>query len=238
MLVERGLAKDVKHAQALILAGKVFSDEQRVEKPGTRVSIDIPIEVRGEDHPWVSRGGVKLNHALDHFQIDIEGVGAIDVGSSTGGFTDVLLSRGVAHVYAVDVGYGQLHWKLRQDNRVSVLERQNARYLTRDQIQNPVGAVVCDASFTRLESVMSVPMEFVASGGYLVALIKPQFEVEKNEVGRGGIVRDPALHRDVCARIENWLTGVRGWTVLGVEESPITGLGGNTEFFIAARLDD
>ena len=231
------MAKDVKQAQALILAGKVFSREQRVEKPGTLVSIDIPIEVRSADHPWVSRGGIKLNHALDHFQINVEGVTAIDVGSSTGGFTDVLLSRGVAHVYAVDVGYGQLHWKLRQDSRVSVLERQNARYLSQNHIPGSVGAVVCDASFTRLESVMPVPMKFVTSGGYLVALIKPQFEVAKKEVGRGGIVRDPGLHRDVCARIESWLTGRTGWTVLGVEESPITGAGGNTEFLIAARLN-
>ena len=234
--MERGLADSVEQARALILSGKVFAGQKRIDKPGMPVSTEIPIEVRSPDHPWVSRGGVKLCHALDHFEIDVTGVTAIDVGASTGGFTDVLLSCGASHVYAVDVGYGQLHWKLRKDDRVSVLERQNARTLTRDHIPNSVGAVVCDVSFTRLEKLLPVPIGFIESGGYLVALIKPQFEVAKNEVGQGGIVRDPILHRNVCTRIQDWLRGMAGWTVLGVDESPIRGAGGNAEFLIAARF--
>ena len=235
--MERGLAEDVKQAQALILAGKVFSCEVRIDKPGTPVSTKIPIEVRGADHPWVSRGGLKLDHALDCFGIDVRGTSAVDVGSSTGGFTDVLLSRGADHVYAVDVGYGQLHWKLRQDDRVTVLERQNARHLTAEHIPASVGAVVCDASFTRLETVLPAPMGFAGPGAHLIALIKPQFEVAKSDVGQGGIVRDAALHRTACCRVEDWLAGLAGWTVLGTEQSPIKGAEGNIEFFIAARFD-
>tara|TARA_Y100001970_G_scaffold293900_1_gene444417 strand:+ start:9384 stop:10094 length:711 start_codon:yes stop_codon:yes gene_type:complete len=235
--VERGLVDNIEQARAEIMSGKVFSGEQRIEKPGTPISIEMPIEVRRPDHPWVSRGGIKLYHALDHFEIGVTGVTAIDVGASTGGFTDVLLSCGAAHVYAVDVGYGQLHWRLRKDNRVSVLERQNARDLNRAQIPISVGAVVCDVSFTSLERALPVPMNFVAPGAFLVALIKPQFEVAKKDVGHGGIVRDPGLHREVCNRIQNWLKNLSGWTVLGVEESPIKGTGGNTEFLIAARFE-
>ncbi|MGB0630550.1 MAG: TlyA family RNA methyltransferase [Alphaproteobacteria bacterium] len=237
MLVERGLAEDAKQAQALILSGKVFTGEQRIDKPGTPISAEIPIEIRGSDHPWVSRGGLKLDHALDRFGIDVKDAHAIDVGASTGGFTDVLLARGARHVFAVDVGYGQLHWKLRQDDRVTILERQNARHLTAEHIPAPVGVIVCDASFTRLESVLPVPMGFTAADACLVALIKPQFEVAKSDVGQGGIVRDPALHRAVCEQIETWLSGLAGWTVLGIDESPIKGAEGNIEFLIAARFD-
>lgn len=231
------MADNAKHARALILAGKVFSGERRIDKPGTIVPNDIPIAVRGADHPWVSRGGLKLDHALDCFRISVEGATVIDVGSSTGGFTDVLLSRGAAHVYAVDVGYGQLHWRLRQDLRVTVLERQNARHLTTDHIREAVGVVVCDASFTRLETVLPRPMGFAIRGAFLVALIKPQFEVHKSMLEKGGIVRDPALHRDVCARTCDWLSSLPGWTPLGIEESPIKGARGNIEFLIAARFD-
>lgn len=215
----------------------MFSGDRRIDKPGTPVSAEIPIEVRGADHPWVSRGGLKIDHALDRFGIHVTGTTAIDVGSSTGGFTDVLLAHGATHVYAVDVGYGQLHWKLRQDARVTVLERQNARHLTTEHVPAPVGVIVCDASFTRLQSVLRVPMGFAAPGAHLIALIKPQFEVAKAEVGDGGIVRDPALHRAVCDNTENWLSGLPGWTVLGIEESPVRGAQGNVEFLIAARFD-
>lgn len=195
------------------------------------------MEVRGADHPWVSRGGLKLDHALDRFGIDVTGLAALDVGASTGGFTDVLLTRGAVHVTAVDVGYGQLHWKLRQDDRVTVLDRTNARHLTAELVPSPVGVIVCDASFTRLETVLPAPMSFAAPGAHLVALIKPQFEVAKRDVGEGGIVRDPALHRAVCDRVRDWLFGLPGWTISGIEESPVKGAEGNTEFLIAARLD-
>ena len=197
----------------------------------------MSMEVRGADHPWVSRGGLKLDHALDRFGIDVSGLSGLDVGASTGGFTDVLLTRGAVHVTAVDVGYGQLHWKLRQDDRVTVLDRKNARHLTTELVPSPVGVVVCDASFTRLETVLPAPMSFAAPGAHLVALIKPQFEVAKRDVGEGGIVRDPALHRAVCDRVRDWLSGLPGWTVSGIEESPVKGAEGNTEFLIAARLD-
>ncbi len=193
--------------------------------------------MRGREHPWVSRGGLKLERALEAFDLDVTGAVGLDVGASTGGFTDVLLSRGAARVYAVDVGYGQLHWKLRQDDRVVVLERTNARALTEEQIPEPVDIVVCDASFIGLEKVLPVPLTFVRPGAHLAALIKPQFEVGKGEVGKGGIVRDPALRDAVCARIEEWLRGLGGWSVLGIVESPVTGADGNVEFLIAARKD-
>ena len=227
----------MKHARALILSGKVFVGDRRINKPGTPISTEPPMEVRGAAHPWVSRGGMKLAHALDRFGVDVAGATAIDVGASTGGFTDVLLTRGAALVYAVDVGYGQLHWKLRSDDRVAVLERKNARHLTAGDVLGPVHTIVCDTSFTRLSSVLPVPMGFAIPGTFLVALIKPQFEVAKEDVGQGGIVRDPALHRTVCNRIQAWLSTLPGWSVIGLDESPIKGAEGNTEFLIAARYD-
>lgn len=221
----------------MIRAGKVFAGEQRIDKPGTPVSKEIPLEVRGKEHPWVSRGGMKLDHALGHFDIDVTGAVALDVGASTGGFTDVLLSRGAAKVFAVDVGYGQLNWKLRQDDRVVVLERQNARHLTEDHIPDPVDIVVCDASFIGLRTVLATPLQFAAPGAHLAALIKPQFEVGKGAVGKGGIVRDPEQHRAVCDVIEGWVSSLDGWRVVGIDKSPITGAEGNIEFLIVARRD-
>ena len=237
-LVERGLAESRTRAQALILAGVVFTGEQRVAKAGDTVREDAPLEVRGQDHPWVSRGGLKLDHALEEFGIDAAGAVAIDVGASTGGFTDVLLSRGAARVYAVDVGHGQFAWKLRSDDRVVVLEKTNARHLTAEQIPEPVDMIVCDASFIGLETVLPAPMGFTAPGAHLVALIKPQFEVGKGRVGKGGVVRDPALHDEVCETIRDWLAGEMGWRVVGIEQSPITGPKGNIEFLIVARKPD
>lgn len=236
-LVERGLAESRTRAQALILAGLVFSGEQRVNKAGDAVASDAPLEVRGQDHPWVSRGGLKLDHALDAFSLDMTGLVALDVGASTGGFTDVLLSRGAARVYAVDVGHGQLAWKLRSDDRVVVLEKTNARHLTAEQIPERVGAIVCDASFIGLQTVLPAALDLAAPGAILVALIKPQFEVGRGEVGAKGVVRDPALHGAVCDRIRDWLDGLPGWTVTGLTDSPITGPEGNREFLIAARHD-
>ncbi len=235
LLVERGLAENRTRAQALIRAGAVFSRERRLDKPGVAVDPETEIEIRGKPHPWVSRGGVKLAGALDHFEIDPAGLVCLDVGASTGGFTDVLLTRGAARVYAVDVGRGQLDWKLRNDDRVVVLERQNARYLTDQHIPEPVGLVVCDSSFIGLRTILPTPLALTAPGAMLVALIKPQFEVGKGQVGKGGIVRDPELHEEVCRIISDWLDGLPGWTVTGLTDSPITGVGGNREFLIAAR---
>ena len=234
-LVERGLADSRAKAQALILAGVVYSGERRLDKPGLPIAGDQPLELRGQDHPWVSRGGLKLAHALDHFAIDPTGGLWLDVGASTGGFTDVLLTRGAAKVYAVDVGHGQLAWKLRQESRVVVLERTNARRLTRREIPDAVDGIACDASFIGLETVLPAPLALAAPRARLVALIKPQFEVGPAEVGKGGIVRDPALHRRVCDRIAAWLGRQPGWSVLGVIDSPIAGADGNREFLIAAR---
>jgi len=234
-LVERGLAESRAKAQALILAGVVYSGERRLDKPGLPIAGDLPLELRGQDHPWVSRGGLKLAHALDHFAIDPAGGIWLDIGASTGGFTDVLLARGAAKVYAVDVGHGQLAWKLRQDARVVVLERTNARRLSRQEVPDPVDGIVCDASFIGLETVLPAPLALAAPAAHLVALIKPQFEVGRAEVGKGGIVRDPELHRRVCARIADWLGQQPGWRVIGVTDSPITGADGNREFLIAAR---
>ncbi len=234
-LVVRDLAPNRSRAQALIMAGLVFSGERRIEKPGERVSAEAPLEVRGRDHPWVSRGGLKLARALDFFAIDPTGLICLDVGASTGGFTDVLLSRSAARVIAVDVGRGQLAWKLRRDPRVVALERVNARYLTRDQVPEPVELLVCDASFIGLESILPAPLALCAPDAHLVALIKPQFEVGKGQVGKGGVVRDPVLQAEVCDRIAAWIAAQEAWRVLGVTESPILGAEGNREFLIAAQ---
>jgi 23S rRNA (cytidine1920-2'-O)/16S rRNA (cytidine1409-2'-O)-methyltransferase len=235
LLVERGLADSRAKAQALVLAGQVFSGEQRLDKPGQGVAADLTLEIRGASLPYVSRGGLKLAHGLDHFGIDPKGMVALDVGASTGGFTDVLLQREAARVYAVDVGHGQLDWRLRNHPKVVVLERTNARYLNRDLIPEPVDLVVCDASFISLTLVLPSALKLTGAGACLLALIKPQFEVGKGEVGKGGVVRDPALHTQVCTGIARWLAEDQGWRVLGVIESPITGPKGNREFLIAAR---
>ena len=233
LLVARGLAESRTRAQALVMAGLVYSGEARIAKPGQQMAEDAPIEVRGRDHPWVSRGGLKLAHALDAFALDPRGATAMDVGSSTGGFTDVLLAHGAAHVIAVDSGTNQLAWKLRQDERVSVLEQTSARILTRDMIPQPYGWVVCDASFIGLAKVLEVPLALAEPECRLVALIKPQFEVGREEVGKGGVVRDPALHARVCEETRAWLEAA-GWQVQGIVESPITGPEGNVEFLISA----
>lgn len=233
LLVARGLAESRARAQALVMAGLVFLGDRKADKPGQQVAEDAEIEVKGRDHPWVSRGGIKLAHALDHFALDPTGAVAMDIGSSTGGFTDVLLCKGAAHVFAVDSGTNQLAWKLRQDPRVTVLEQTSARTLTPDQITRPCGWVVCDASFISLRKVLEVPLSLAAPQCRLVALIKPQFEVTRAEVGKGGVVRDPELHARVCGEVRGWLEG-EGWVVDGIVESPITGPEGNVEFLISA----
>lgn len=235
LLVEQGLAENAAKAQALIMAGVVLAGTRRIDKAGEMLKPETILRVKGKDFPWVSRGGLKLIKGLDESGIDPAGFVCLDVGCSTGGFTDVLLFRGAARVYAVDVGYGQLAQKLRVDERVVVLERTNARYLTAEQIPDPVDLIVCDASFIRLENVLPVPLTFAKkSGAHLIALIKPQFEVEKYQVGENGVVRDPALHRDVCGHVREWLESLPGWTIKGICQSPIKGPEGNIEFLIAA----
>ena len=237
LLVDRGLAESRSKAQALILAGLVFSGERRIDKAGQPLAPDSELEVRGKDHPWVSRGGIKLAHALAHFGWDVTEAVALDVGSSTGGFTDVLLSRGAKRVYAVDVGHGQLAWKLRGDARVVVLERTNARHLTREQVPEPVDLVVCDASFIGLAKVLDRALDFARPGGRLIALVKPQFEADRSEIGKSGVVRDAQVHDRVCAAAADWLVS-RGWRVEGITPSPITGPEGNVEFLLAAVRED
>ena len=234
MLVKRGLAESRSRAQALVMAGLVFSGESKLSKPGQQLAEDAPLDVRGRDHPWVSRGGIKLAHAIKHFELDPSGAMAMDIGSSTGGFTDVLLQGGAEHVFAVDSGTNQLAWKLRQDDRVTVLEQTSARILTPDLIDRPCNWVVCDASFIGLAKVLERPLELAERECQLVALIKPQFEVGRDEVGKKGVVSDPALHARVCDEVRDWLES-SDWTVDGIVESPITGPQGNVEFLISAK---
>jgi 23S rRNA (cytidine1920-2'-O)/16S rRNA (cytidine1409-2'-O)-methyltransferase len=235
LLVEQGLAESRTKAQALILAGLVSCNGRRVDKPGKQLAADLALALKERDHPWVSRGGVKLVHALDHFRIIVEGQVALDIGASTGGFTEVLLSRGVRRVYAVDVGHGQLAWELRQDPRVVVHERMNARHLTRADIPEPVDMITCDASFIGLSTVLPAPLALAAAKAQLVALVKPQFEAGPAQVGKGGVVRDPEVHREVCERAAAWVAAQPGWSVVGNVESPILGPEGNREFLLYAR---
>jgi 23S rRNA (cytidine1920-2'-O)/16S rRNA (cytidine1409-2'-O)-methyltransferase len=232
-LFELGLADSRSRAQALILSGNVFAGDRRIDKAGQMVSDDSIFTVKGRDHPWVSRGGIKLAHGLSHFGWNVTGAVAMDVGSSTGGFTDVLLTNGVTRVYAIDSGTNQLAWKLRQDDRVIVHEQTSARILTEVHIPELIDLFVCDASFIGLAKVLERPLTFAAPTSRLMALIKPQFEVGRDQVGKGGVVRDPALHASACTDVATWVAA-QGWTVDGIVESPITGPEGNIEFLIAA----
>ena len=234
LLVDRGLAESRTRAQALILAGLVFSGERKIDKAGQTLPAEVAIEVRGRDHPWVSRGGVKLAHGLEAFGWDVADVVAMDVGSSTGGFTDVLLTNGAARVYAVDSGTNQLAWKLRTDPRVIEHEQTSARILTAEHIPEPIDLFVCDASFISLAKVLARPFEFAATEARVMALIKPQFEAGRDEVGKGGVIRDSAVHERVCDEVRGWLESA-GWSVEGITRSPITGPEGNVEFLIAAH---
>ena len=235
LLTERGLVESRTRAQAVILAGKVYSGERRVAKAGDLLALDAALEIRGQDHPWVSRGGLKLDHALATFGLRPAGLVCLDVGASTGGFTDVLLSRGAVRVHAVDVGHGQLAWKLRSDPRVVVHEKTNARHLTPAAIGEEVGALVCDASFIGLRTLLPAPLALCAAGAWAVALLKPQFEAGPGQVGGKGGVRAPAVHASVCQAVQDWWHALAGWQVVGVTPSPITGPEGNREFLIAAR---
>lgn len=234
LLADRGLAESRAKAQAYIMAGLVSVAGKKIDKPGHKIASDAAIELKGKDHPWVSRGGIKLDHALRHFAIDVAGMTAMDVGSSTGGFTDVLLQGGAKKVYAVDSGTNQLAWKLRQDERVVVHEQTSARILTEQHIPEKIDIIVCDASFISLVKVLERPLEFAKPGAILVALVKPQFEAERSDVGKGGVVRDEAVRQAACDKVRDWLIA-SGWNIMGVTESPITGPKGNVEFLIAAR---
>ena len=234
IIVDRGLAESKTRAQALVMAGVVFIGDAKAQKPGQQIAEDTEISVRGSDHPWVSRGGIKLAHALEAFAIDVTDNIAIDVGSSTGGFTDVLLTNGAARVYAVDSGTNQLAWKLRQDPRVIVHEQTSARILTDVHITEPVDLIVCDASFIGLAKVLERPLSFAKSKAQLIALIKPQFEAGREEVGKGGVVRDADVHTRVCDEVKEWLVS-QNWSVRGLTTSPITGPQGNVEFLLWAQ---
>ncbi|HJN24651.1 MAG TPA: TlyA family RNA methyltransferase [Rhodospirillales bacterium] len=235
LLVDRGLVESRSRAQGLIMAGKVYSETRRLDKAGQQVSEELPIEIKGQDHPWVSRGGLKLEKGLQAFDINPQGMTCLDVGASTGGFSDVLISGGATKVFAVDVGHGQFAWKLRQNPRIVVLERTNARYLTIENIPEPIDLIVCDASFIGLQTVLPAAMSLAAHNARMVALIKPQFEVGKGRVGKGGVVREPELHVEVCEKIRVWLESQPGWSVLGIADSPIKGPEGNKEFLIGGK---
>jgi 23S rRNA (cytidine1920-2'-O)/16S rRNA (cytidine1409-2'-O)-methyltransferase len=235
LLVKKGLAETRTRAQAMIMAGVVYSDTKQLDKSGTQVSENMQLTLKGQNHPWVSRGGIKLNHGLEHFHFNVENTTCLDIGASTGGFSDVLLSRGAHKVYAVDVGHGQLDWKIRNNERVVVLEKFNARYITRNEVPDDIDFICCDTSFIGLSTVLPASMQLSNTTTKLIALIKPQFEVHKNQVGKKGVVRDPELHREVCHRILSWIEKFIDWEVLGIEQSPITGPKGNIEFLIGAK---
>jgi 23S rRNA (cytidine1920-2'-O)/16S rRNA (cytidine1409-2'-O)-methyltransferase len=235
-MVERGLAESRGRAQALIEAGLVRSGGEILLRASRLFGPEAPLEVAEPVNNWVSRAALKLIAALDAFEIDPAGRVALDIGASTGGFTEVLLARGCVRVHAIDVGHGQIALKLRDDPRVIVREGLNARYLTPADIGEQAGIVTCDASFIGLEILLPAPLALAAPDAYLVALIKPQFEVGRDRIG-GGVVRDPALRQEVRQRIENWLADQPGWRILGIIDSPIEGGDGNREFLIAARKD-
>lgn len=237
LLVERGLAESRQRAVALILAGKVKVDGCQASKAGQRVSAEAKVELVPQNQTYVSRGGFKLASALDSFSLQVTNLVTMDVGASTGGFTDCLLQRGAKKVYAIDVGYGQLAWQLRQEPRVVILERCNVRYLTSEQVTELVDLAVIDTSFISLTKVIPKVLEFVKRGGKLLALIKPQFEVDRGQVGKGGVVRDPELHKQVVRDIEDFCES-QGMEVRGVKESSLLGPKGNREFFVYAVKSD
>lgn len=237
ILVERGIASSRERARALIMEGKILVEGDRIEKAGEKIKIDSNIQIVGEGHKYVSRGGLKLEAALKAFKIDSRDKVVIDVGASTGGFTDCILQNGACKVYAVDVGYGQLAWKLRNDKRVINLERRNIRYLKKDEIGEEADLILIDTSFISIEKFLSHLLDFLKNGGEILALIKPQFEVGKGEVGKGGVVRDPLKHKKVIERILKFCEGL-GLKVIGVFESPLLGPNGNKEFFIYLKKED
>ena len=234
LLVERGLVESRSQAKSFILAGKVFSNENRLEKVGKIVDYDVPLAIKGKDHAWVSRGGLKIDYAISYFGFDVGERVCLDLGASTGGFTHVLIERGAKKVYAVDVGYGQLDWKIRNLAEVVVVERTNARFLTNTEIPEPISFLCCDASFISLTKILPNSMGLVDSGGVLLALVKPQFELDRKLVGKNGIIKDRSKHQLACEKIYDWLDSFPNWSPISIIESPIKGAKGNIEFFIAA----
>lgn len=237
LLVERGLAPSLEVAKAVIMSGQVVVGDHAVDKAGQQVAVSVDIRMKGENLPYVSRGGLKLRRALDEFGVDVNGLVAVDVGASTGGFTDCLLQAGAAKVFAIDVGYGQLAWKLQQDPRVVSMEKTNIRYVTPDKLTSEPALAVIDASFISLAKVLPATAALIQSGGRIIALIKPQFEVCKGEVGKGGIVRDSATHEKVVEDVRRTALDL-GLAVAGVCESPITGADGNREFLMLLQKTD
>jgi 23S rRNA (cytidine1920-2'-O)/16S rRNA (cytidine1409-2'-O)-methyltransferase len=233
-MVQRGLAESREKAKATIMAGLVEVDKRPLDKPGHLISVSAAISLKEPFPPYVSRGGLKLEAALDQFAVDVKGKVLLDVGASTGGFTDCLLQRGAEKVIAVDVGYGQLHWKIRQDPRVIVLERTNIRHLKPEDVNEQIHGAVIDVSFISLRLVVPAVSELILRDAFIVALIKPQFEVDKGQVGKGGVVRDPSLHQQVLDRLSRFFEDI-GWTVLGHIPSPLLGPKGNKEFFVFMR---
>ena len=229
LVFDRGLAESREKARALILAGAVTVNGQRADKPGHSVPVDVQVEIAGRS-PYVGRGGYKLAAAIDHFAIPVEGAVCVDIGASTGGFTDCLLQRGAARVHSIDVGHGQLDWKLRNDPRVIVKEGVNARYLTPADVGEPCDLAVCDVSFISVTLIVPVVPPLLKPGGRMVILVKPQFEVGKGEVGKGGIVRDASLQQAACDRVKSAVEALGFQTAL--IDSPILGAEGNREFLL------
>ncbi|MGE5259026.1 MAG: TlyA family RNA methyltransferase [Hyphomicrobiales bacterium] len=235
VLVERGLLPSRQRARSLIMAGSVRVDGRVVDKPGAQISAASLVEISGKDLPYVSRGGLKLEGALNCFELAVEGWVCLDVGASTGGFTDCLLQRGALRVYAVDVGYGQIAWRLRQDPRVTVIERTNIRYMPAERIPEPIHLITMDVSFISLRIVVPAVLKFLAPGGRLLPLMKPQFEVGKGQVGKGGVVTDPAQHSKVIAELALFFHGL-GLECSEAIPSPIEGPKGNKEFFMLLNV--
>ncbi len=231
IVVDRGIVSSRERARALIMEGKVLVNGVPVTKAGSMVAPDAPVEVRGGEIPYVSRGGLKLEAALANFNISVGGKVAMDVGASTGGFTDCLLQHGVAKVYCIDVGYGQLAWKLRQDPRIVIIERANIRHLEREKIPDPIALVTIDVSFISLVKVVPKVLEFLQPEGEMIALIKPQFEVGKGEVDKGGVIKDTAKRERTVEQVKVEL-GALGLNIIGTMQSPITGQKGNIEYLI------
>jgi 23S rRNA (cytidine1920-2'-O)/16S rRNA (cytidine1409-2'-O)-methyltransferase len=237
LLVKRGVVQSRERARALIMAGKVAVEGNRIDKPGIQINIDAQLKLQGGDSSYVSRGGEKMEGALKTFGIDPRGMVVMDVGASTGGFTDCILQKGAKKVYAVDVGYGQLAWRLQKDLRVVNLQRRNIRYLQREEVPEEIDLILIDTSFISIEKFLPHLLGFLKKEGSILSLIKPQFEVEKGEVGKGGVVRDKALHEKVINRISNFSRGLR-LKILGVMESPLLGPKGNKEFFIYLKKEN
>ena len=235
LLVKLKFFDSRQKALTSIMTGQVFVDEKKIQKSGTKIRFGSIIKVKYKEHEWVSRGGIKLNHAIDFFKVDLKDKECIDIGASTGGFTEVLLTHGAKKVYAIDVGYGQLAWKVRKNEKVIVLEKFNAKNLKVKYFSNKVDILVCDVSFISIKKILPQALNILNKGGFAIVLIKPQFELDRGKVNKGGIVEDPNLHKEICNNIEKWCKEDLHKKILGVIPSPIKGQKGNKEFFICIQ---